>query len=221
MAHILAIDDDSAILTLIKNALEKEGHEVTCSQHFTSQQYPSLPYYDLILLDVMMPETDGFTLCQDIRNRADCPILFLTARTLEEDVAFGFAIGGDDYIKKPFSIVELRARVQAHLRREQREKQQSLCISNVYFLLAGKTITFQGQSLPFTKSEYEICLLLAKNHGQVFSKEQIYEAVFGYDGQGTDSAITEHIKNIRRKFSAAGISPIETVWGIGYRWNGK
>lgn len=221
MARILAVDDDGAILALIKNALQKDGHEVTCVRQFTETLYSTLPYYELILLDVMMPETDGFAICKEIRNRVDCPILFLTARTQDEDVELGLALGGDDYMKKPFSIVELRARVKAHLRREHREKLQSLCISDVYFLLARKEAVFREQQLPFTRSEYEICLLLARYHGQVFSKEQIYEAVFGYDGQGSDSAITEHIKNIRRKFAAVGIAPIETVWGIGYRWNEK
>lgn len=221
MARILAVDDDSAILTLIKNALRKDGHEVTCIQQFEEQLYPSLPYYELILLDVMMPGRDGFALCREIRNRVDCPILFLTARTQDVDVELGLSIGGDDYIKKPFSVVELRARVKAHLRREHREKLQSLCISDVYFFPARKEAVFGEQILPLTRSEYEICLLLARYHGQVFSKEQIYESVFGYDGQGNDSAITEHIKNIRKKFAAAGISPIETVWGIGYRWNEK
>ena len=221
MAHILAVDDDKAILTLIKNALQKDGHEVTCIHEITDKLYHNLLYYDLILLDVMMPGTDGFTFCRQIRQKVDCPILFLTAKDLEEDVDFGLAQGGDDYIKKPFSIVELRARIKAHLRREQREKLQCFSVSDVHFFLARKEAEFEHKTLTFTRSEYEICLLLAKNHGQVFSKEQIYESVFGYDGESNDSAITEHIKNIRKKLSAAGITPIETVCGIGYRWNGR
>lgn len=128
-------------------------------------------------------------------------------------------MGADDYIKKPFSLVELRARIGAHLRREQREKIQCLTVSNVRFFLAKKEVQVDDIPLSFTKSEYEISLLLAKNHGQVFSKEQIYENVFGYEGESDVSAITEHIKNIRKKFASAGAAPIETVWGIGYRWN--
>lgn len=219
MARILAIDDDTGILTLIKNALHKDGHEVTCLSEVTEDFLNELSFYDLILLDVMMPGMDGFTFCQKIRSYVDCPILFLTAKGMEEDVDYGFSLGADDYIKKPFSIVELRARIQAHLRREQREKSQCFSVSDVYFLLAKKEVWISDTPISFTKSEYEICLFLARNHGQVFSKEQIYEKVFGYEGESDVSAITEHIKNIRKKLAAANVAPIETIWGIGYRWN--
>ena len=220
MAQILAIDDDKAMLALIKNALSKDGHTVTCIGQVTETLQDNLSFYDLILLDIMMPGTDGYTFCREIRRYTDCPILFLTAKSLEEDVAFGFSVGADDYIKKPFSILELRARVNAHLRRDQREKVQCFCVGSVRFFLIRKEIWADGEKLSFTKSEYEISLLLAKNHGQIYSKEQIFENVFGYDKESDISAITEHIKNIRKKLAAAGLSPIETIWGIGYRWNG-
>ena len=220
MAQILAIDDDKAMLALIKNALSKDGHTVTCIGQVTETLQDNLSPYDLILLDIMMPGTDGYTFCREIRSYTDCPILFLTAKSLEEDVAFGFSVGADDYIKKPFSILDLRARVNAHLRRDQREKVQCFCVGSVRFFLIRKEIWADGEKLSFTKSEYEISLLLAKNHGQIYSKEQIFENVFGYDKESDISAITEHIKNIRKKLAAAGLSPIETIWGIGYRWNG-
>lgn len=218
MSQILAIDDEEEILLLIKNALQKDGHLVTCCRQINDSVREQAGSYDLILLDVMMPGTDGYTFCREIRDHVDCPILFLTAKSLEDDVDFGFSLGADDYIKKPFSIVELRARVNAHLRREQREKRSCLSLSGVHFFLSSKEVRVKDVVLPFTKSEYEISLFLAKNHGQVFSREQIYEAVFGYDGESDESAITEHIKNIRRKFASADIAPIKTVWGIGYRW---
>ena len=220
MAQILTIDDDKAMLALIKNALSKDGHTVTCICQVTETLQDNLSPYDLILLDIMMPGTDGYTFCREIRRYTDCPILFLTAKSLEEDVAFGFSVGADDYIKKPFSILELRARVNAHLRRDQRVKVQCFCVGSVRFFLIKKEIWADGEKLSFTKSEYEISLLLAKNHGQIYSKEQIFENVFGYDKESDISAITEHIKNIRKKLAAAGLSPIETIWGIGYRWNG-
>ena len=220
MAQILTNDDDKAMLALIKNALSKDGHTVTCICQVTETLQDNLSPYDLILLDIMMPGTDGYTFCREIRRYTDCPILFLTAKSLEEDVAFGFSVGADDYIKKPFSILELRARVNAHLRRDQREKVQCFCVGSVRFFLIKKEIWADGEKLSFTKSEYEISLLLAKNHGQIYSKEQIFENVFGYDKESDISAITEHIKNIRKKLAAAGLSPIETIWGIGYRWNG-
>ena len=220
MAQILTIDDDKAMLALIKNALSKDGHTVTCICQVTETLQDNLSPYDLILLDIMMPGTDGYTFCREIRRYTDCPILFLTAKSLEEDVAFGFSVGAEEKKKKPFSILELRARVNAHLRRDQREKVQCFCVGSVRFFLIKKEIWADGEKLSFTKSEYEISLLLAKNHGQIYSKEQIFENVFGYDKESDISAITEHIKNIRKKLAAAGLSPIETIWGIGYRWNG-
>lgn len=127
-------------------------------------------------------------------------------------------IGGDDYITKPFGLGELRARVAAHLRRENRERKHVITLGELSFSLNSRQVFFQGAEIPFTKSEYAICEYLALNRGQVFSKERIYEHVFGYDGEGDSSAITEHIKNIRAKLQKYGVSPVETVWGIGYKW---
>ena len=122
MTRILAVDDDERILKLIRNALVKEGYEVTVQSDPRKISGLKLTDYQLILLDVMMPGIDGFALCEEIRGRVDCPILFLTAKTRETDIMKGLGIGGDDYITKPFGIGELRARVAAHLRRETREK---------------------------------------------------------------------------------------------------
>ena len=133
MADILAIDDEVGILNIIKSALEKAGHNVRMLDNPTIISDNEYLKYDLILLDVMMPEIDGFSLCRKIRNLVDCPILFLTAKNMEEDVVTGLSVGGDDYISKPFSIKELRARVEAHLRRERREKQNAFSISGIKF----------------------------------------------------------------------------------------
>lgn len=218
MARILAVDDEPTILTVIRRALEKEGHRVTVLNCADEIKTENLNQYDLLLLDIMMPGTDGITFVRQIRSQVDCPILFLTAKTDENSIMYGLASGGDDYITKPFGIGELRARVQAHLRRENREKRHTALIEDVRFDLAGKTVEVGDIRVSLTKSEYEISEFLAMNHGQVFSKEQIYERIFGYDKEGDVSAITEHVKNIRAKFSRAGKEPIETVWGIGYKW---
>ena len=130
----------------------------------------------------------------------------------------GIGIGGDEYFTKPFGIGELRARVAAHLRRETREKKQAVSVNGVQFYLKEKRVSYEGNEITFTKSEYAICEYLALNRGQVFSKDRIYEHVFGYDKESDNSVITEHIKNIRAKCQRAGLEPIETVWGIGYRW---
>ena len=218
MAKILAVDDEKDILILIKNALLKDEHVVMTVSDATEVSKMDLGAFDLILLDVMMPEIDGFTLCGQIRHAVDCPILFLTAKSLEEDLMYGLGLGADDYIIKPFGIGELRARVNAHLRREKRERRSILFADQVHFNLSGKELFVNEEKVILTKSEYEICEFLARNRGQVFSKEKIYETIFGFDGRSDSTAITEHIKNIRSKLHAFEIDVIDTVWGIGYKW---
>lgn len=218
MAAILVVDDETTILELIKNGLQKDRHLVTA--YASAEQIPldKLGSYDLILLDVMMPGMDGVTFCEKIRSMTDCPIIFLTAKTMESDMILGLGAGADDYLTKPFRIAELRARVNAHLRREKRERHAMLNLGRVKIDLSARELRVDDVSVPFTKSEYFICEYLARNKGQVFSKEQIYEAVFSLDGDSDNSTISTHIKNIRAKFSKMEIQPIVTVWGIGYKW---
>ena len=145
-----------------------------------------------------MPKLDGMEVCKKIRDYVSCPILFLTARIEENDKVQGFSVGGDDYIVKPFSLVELEARVQAHLRREERHQ-------------TNTKVKFSGELL--------IVELLSQNAGQVFDKERIYERVWGYDSEGDSSVVAEHIRRIRTKIAAyTNKSYIETVWGCGYKW---
>lgn len=219
MSNILVIDDEEMILQLIKNGLQKDGH--TVSVYSSAMQVPldTLSHYDLIILDVMMPDIDGFSFCKKKRDLIDCPLLFLTAKTMENDITYGLGLGADDYLTKPFRIAELRARVNAHLRRENRERHNTLNFDRIKIDLSEKEIRIDNQTVTFTKSEYLICEYLARNKGQVFSKEQIYEAVFGFDGESDNSTISTHIKNIRAKFAKVNIQPIVTVWGIGYKWD--
>ena len=218
MAKILAIDDELDMLILIKNILTKKGHRVDIYQRYTDLDLNKLNEYDLILLDIMMPDIDGINFCKRIRSKVDSPILFLTAKTRELDIVEGLSSGGDDYIIKPFGVEELSARVEAHLRREKREKHSSLNLGDIRFDLSSNEVFVRNENINLTKSEYQISELLAKRKGQVFSREQIYEMVFGFDGIGDASAISEHVKNIRAKFQKYGESPIITVWGIGYKW---
>lgn len=218
MTNILVIDDEEEVLSLIRRALEKEAYCVKTVSNPVEIWKLDLMRYQLILLDVMMPGIDGITLCTKIREQVDCPILFVTAKTGEADLMRGLGAGGDDYITKPFGIGELRARVAAHLRRESREKKRAVTVNGVQFYLCSRKMVYEENETTLTKSEYDICEYLALNHGQVFSKERIYEQVFGFDGESDSSAITEHVKNIRAKCSRFGLEPIETVWGIGYRW---
>lgn len=217
-AKILVIDDEIEICSLIKNVLKKQGYKVTVKNNAIDIKKEEFNKFDLILLDVMMPTIDGFTLCKTIRDEVDCPIIFITAKTMEENILEGFSIGADDYIKKPFSILELRARVEAHLRREHREKQQILSTNGLRFNLKSKEIYFNDEKISLTKGEYSICEYLAKHRGQVFSLEQIFTEVYGFDKDSDNSCIREHIKNIRAKITQYIVNPIETVWGIGYKW---
>ena len=221
MAHILVVDDDGDLCALLKTALERDGHQVSACRDGRRVDEAACRWADCILLDVMMPGEDGFALCRRIRDLADCPILFLTAKTREADVLTGLGVGGDDYLKKPFRIAELRARVAAHLRRQQRAPHSLLRRGVLDFDLRQRAVLWQGQSLRLTKSEYAICEHLAMHPGQTFSKEQLYEAAFGFDGTADAAAVTEHIKNIRAKLRAAQADPIETVWGVGYKWKSE
>ncbi|ARS62082.1 DNA-binding response regulator [Streptococcus mutans] len=218
MTRILVIDDDADILALIKNTLQLQNYLVKTFVSANQVDCSKLADYDLILLDIMMPDVDGLSFCRDIRNLVDCPILFLTAKSQEADVVTGLSYGADDYICKPFGVQELLARVDAHLRRERREHHASLVLEPIRFDLSAKRVTAKGKKLDLTKSEYEICELLAKRRGQVFSKDQLYDYLYAYEERGTPAAIAEHIKNIRAKFRTIGLEPIETVWGIGYKW---
>lgn len=218
MAKILAVDDDTAILDMIGNILSRDGHLVTKVSDPLEINMEKLNLYDLILLDIMMPGMDGFELCTRIRELVDCPVLFLTAKTEENSLVNGLSLGADDYIFKPFGVMELRARITAHLRREHREHSVRMALGRVCFNLSLRQMLVDNKEIPLTKAEYEICEFLAENRGQVFSKEQILEHVFGFDSESNDSTIITHIKNIRTKLSGLDHMPVKTVWGIGYKW---
>ena len=218
MAHILAVDDDADLRALLKTALERDGHQVTALPGGAAVTAEHCRWADCILLDVMMPGEDGFATCRRVRSLADCPILFLTAKTEEADVLTGLGLGGDDYLTKPFRVAELRARVAAHLRREGRTPRTRLRRGGLDFDLGERAVYAGETPVRLTRGEYAICAHLATHPGQTFTKEQLYEAVFGFDGTGEDSAVTEHIKNIRAKLRAVGENPTETVWGVGYKW---
>lgn len=219
MANILVVDDDKAILDLIENILSKSNHFIKKIDKPEKVLSEDLSFYNLIILDIMMPEIDGFQLCSKIRTQVDSPILFLTARSDEADIIRGLGLGADDYLTKPFGVQELRARVDAHIRREEREKTNYINIGDVKLLLSSKECFVLDNRVSLTKSEYEISEYLALNRGQVFSKEQIFESVFGFERESNLSIIAEHIKNIRAKFIQFGIEPIKTVWGVGYKWD--
>ena len=220
---ILAVDDIATNIMLLKAVLSRAKYKiVTASGGNEALEKAAKESPDLILLDIMMPGEDGFAVCRRIRAETDAPILFLTARTDEPSVLTGLGLGADDYLTKPFREAELRARVAAHLRRQNRTPSHKITRGGVTLDLSSKEACVGGIPLHLTKSEYAICELLALHAGQTFSKEQIYEAVFGYDGTADDTAITQHIKNIRAKLRVAGAGEVlQTIWGVGYQWQNE
>ena len=173
---LLVIDDEKDILILIKRALSSD-YEVT-TVHRPFEEIPeNLADYDLLIMDVMMPGEDGYSLLTRIRDKTDAPIIFLSAKALEEDVIYGLSIGADDYIRKPFAIAELRARVAAHIRRDKRDHIACINDGNICIYPDSRLVQVNGKELSLTKSEFDIAMLLLRNKGQVFSKEQIYEKI--------------------------------------------
>jgi len=221
MATILVIDDDRDLLKMIDQAL-KPKYQVVLSDNTRQMDSDTIIKADLLILDVMMPDQDGFTFLRENRDLIDAPVLLLTARDFEEDKLEGFASGADDYITKPFSIKELRARVEAHLRREQRTKHSRLVDGQIECDLIQKKFFIRQTPVDLTASEFEICFFLLRHQGQVFAKEDIYTSVYGLEAIGdSQTTITERIKQIRNKFQMYQINPIETVWGVGYKWRNK
>lgn len=221
MYKILIVDDEKGVVSLLKDYFTLNGYEtITATNGLEAiDRIDKRP--DLILLDINMPDMDGLTVCEKIRDYVTCPILFLTAKIEDSDKIKGFAVGGDDYILKPFSIDELGARVAAHLRRQHRNNVQT----NVRFYgklaidYSAKTIFAEEKQLVFAKKEFEIIELLALNAGQVFDKERIYEKLWGYDAEGDSAVVAEHIRRIRAKLKEAGEEyHVQTVWGMGYKW---
>ncbi|WP_141432929.1 response regulator transcription factor [Bacillus sp. 03113] len=218
---ILIADDEQGIVSFIKDYFETEGFEVLTAGNGTEAVEYSCECPDIILLDIMMPEMDGIEVCRAIRERVDCPILFLTARIEDSDKILGFGVGADDYVVKPFSIDELGARVEAHIRREKRKlyRTEHKAYGRLSIDFGQREVRYDQHIIPFARKEYEIMELLSLHPGQVFSRQIVYERVWGYDAEGDDNAVTEHIKRIRAKIGAYTEEVfIETVWGVGYKW---
>ena len=227
MHKILVVDDDFEILKLMTNIFEMQNYAVTTYQVVNSPiDIYDFIGFDLILLDVMMPNVDGMALCQEIRHRIATPIIFVSAKDSEEDIISGLKLGGDDYITKPFSIKQLVAKVEAHLKREERLKQAKKDFqefkrefSTMTFYLQEKSIYINGARVPLTSREYHILELLSSQPKKVFTRENIYESVYNDDSDTLFRSISEYVYQIRQKFSLYYINPIKTVRGVGYQWH--
>ena len=219
---IMIVDDEPGIVTVIQSYFEMAGYQVLTAYNGKEAMKKLAQVPDLVLLDINMPDLDGLTVCETIREHITCPILFLTARIETADKIKGFQAGADDYIVKPFDLDELGARVAAHLRRENRRQEQS-CLrffKDMVIDYTKREITVNQNKVALSKKEFDIVELLSTYAGQVFDRERIYEKVWGLESDGNSDTVMEHIRKIRAKFAAHTMhSYIETVWGMGYKWN--
>lgn len=228
MSRILIIDDEKELVMLLEDELKAKGHEVLVAYDGEEGAKLAKKQPDLVILDIMLPGMNGFDVCRNIRDDVLCPIIFLSAKLSETDKIKGLSLGGDDYITKPFGLRELMARIDANLRREKRaqyinteNRRTKLYFGNLNLDLKERTIHINGEPIQLTRREYDIVEVLTMNFGQVFSREHIYEKVWGYDAEGDASTVVEHVKKIRAKFTSVdpSVEYISTVWGIGYKWN--
>ena len=186
-AKILIADDESDIVSMLGSFFESKGFRVLPAFNGAEALKQVEKQPDIILLDINMPGTDGLEVCKRIRDHISCPILFLTARIEDTDKVKGFTVGGDDYIVKPFSLMELEARVRAHLRREARHnfEAQVKFSGDLTIDYSERCLFFGDKRVGLAKKEFDIVELLSQNQGQIFDKERIYERIWGYDSEGT------------------------------------
>ncbi|MBR0598483.1 response regulator transcription factor [Sinanaerobacter chloroacetimidivorans] len=227
MTTILIADDNKQITSILEEYAKKEGF-------VTSVAYDGLAALDLfqkikpdvVLLDVMMPQMDGFEVCREIRKDYSVPIIMITARGEDFEKIMGLDIGADDYIDKPFSPGEVMARVRAILRRISRtedQPQQKFSYSNLIINLDDYTAAIDDINIPLTKKEIELLWTLATNKNKVFSRDNLLNSLWGYDYFGDSRTVDSHVKRLRAKLEAIPHEEwdIKTIWGVGYKFEGK
>ena len=227
MANILVCDDDKDIVAAIEIYLQEDGHTIYKAYNGREAlEVLSKQEIQLVILDIMMPEMDGIETAEEIRKNSTVPIIFLSAKSEEDDKILGLNAGGDDYVTKPFSPAELTARVRSNLRRYTMlgsinegtnthiYNAGSLCIND-----ETKSVTVDGEAVKLTPIEYNILLLLIKNKGTVFSTDKIYESIWNETPIATDNTVAVHIRHIREKIEINPGQPkfLKVVWGVGYK----
>ncbi len=226
--RILVVDDEKLMVKGIRFSLEQDGMEVDCAYDGKEAlRLAKEQNYDLILLDVMLPQYDGFTLCQMIREFSDVPIIMLTAKGEDMDKILGLEYGADDYITKPFNILEVKARIKAIFRRADKAKKYT---SDRRLIQKGK-MKIDGDSrrafvdekeVNLTAKEFDLLELLAKNPGKVYSREELLNIVWGYEYPGDARTVDVHIRRLREKIEESPSEPkyVCTKWGVGYYFRG-
>ncbi|RXY99150.1 response regulator transcription factor [Fictibacillus sp. S7] len=228
MKKVLIIEDDVSIAELERDYLEINGlaAEIALAGDTGLQKACSEPF-DLVLLDLMLPNMDGFELCKKLRQEKDIPILMVSAKKDDIDKIRGFGLGADDFIVKPFSPGELVARVKAHLARYDRLSKREnpadeIHIRGLHIKKASRQVLMNEREVIFTAKEFDLLFFLAVNPNHVFSKEHLFESIWGLDSMGDIATVTVHIRKLREKIEIDPSNPqyIETIWGAGYRFRG-
>ncbi|WP_459499204.1 response regulator transcription factor [Bacillus sp. C1] len=224
--HILLVEDDISIREMVETYLIKEGFHITVASDGEEGVVKFLQnQFDLIVLDIMMPKLDGLEVVRIIREKSAVPILMMSAKDTDVDKAVGLGLGADDYICKPFSMIELAARVKAGIRRSTKysapkQKEEIIEIGDLKIDLVNFIVRKNEKQLKLTLKEFEILKLLVKNQNRVFTKAQIYNLIWNEEYYGDDNVINVHIRRLREKIEENPSDPkyIKTLWGIGYKW---
>ncbi|QGQ95494.1 DNA-binding response regulator [Paenibacillus psychroresistens] len=227
MSKILIIEDELSIAELERDYLEINGYSVDMEHSGDKGLARALnESYDLIILDLMLPKVDGFEICRKIRSQKDTPIIMISAKKEDIDKIRGLGLGADDYMIKPFSPGEMVARVKAHLARYERfignreHKHDEIRVRGLLIDKTSRRVHVNEEEVAFTTKEFELLSFLAVNPNRVFSKDQLFDRIWGMDSFGDISTVTVHIRKIREKVELDPSNPqyIETVWGAGYRF---
>lgn len=222
--RILVIEDEAKIAEIVKAYLEKDGFMVVTAPNGETAMSRLSDGFDLIILDLMLPDMDGEDICKAIREDSDVPIIMLTAKSEEEDRITGLGIGADDYVVKPFSPRELVARVKALLRRVKGTKEvKSFNKGDLVIDSSRFEVIKKGNHVVLTPTEFKLLQCISAHQGQVFTRLQLVNVILGYDFEGYDRTIDAHIKNIRHKIEDDQRNPayIKTVYGVGYKFIGQ
>ena len=223
---ILVVDDEKTLVKGMKFNLENEGYQVECAYDGAAAvELARNERYDLLILDVMMPELDGLEACMRIREFSNVPIIMLTAKSEDADKLMGFECGADDYLTKPFNILELKARVRALLRRAagvQRSQGSVLTVGSISLNTEERVAIRNGQVVDLTAKEYDLIELLMRNPRRVYSRENLMNVVWGYSYAGDYRTVDVHIRRLREKLEENPAEPdhIMTKWGVGYYFKG-
>ena len=217
MAKILIVDDEQNIREIIREYAEFEGYESAATDDgMKAVEMAKEDNYDLIIMDVMMPKLDGYSAVKEIRKFSDVPVIILSARVEEYDKLFGFEIGVDDYVTKPFSPKELMARISAVLKRSRPKKKELIKSDGLEIDIAGRNVFVDGKKVEMTPKEYELLFYLVENNGIAISREKLLSNVWGYDFYGDDRTVDTHIKMLRSSLGKYR-DKIITLRGLGYK----